>query len=28
MDDIVRAGPSYINLLKSIQNRAKKTLKR
>tara|TARA_B100002019_G_scaffold274705_1_gene271931 strand:+ start:382 stop:1257 length:876 start_codon:yes stop_codon:yes gene_type:complete len=28
MDDIVRAGPSYINMLKSIQNRAKKTLNR
>ena len=28
MDDIVRAGPSYINLLKSIHNRAKKTLNR
>tara|TARA_B100001287_G_scaffold246314_1_gene224188 strand:- start:57 stop:932 length:876 start_codon:yes stop_codon:yes gene_type:complete len=28
MDDIVRAGPSYINMLKSIHNRAKKTLNR
>jgi len=26
MDDIVRAGPSYINMLRSIHNRAKKTL--
>ena len=28
MDDIVRAGPSYINMLKNIHNRAKKTLNR
>ena len=27
LDDIVRAGPSYISMLRSIQNRAKKTLK-
>jgi hypothetical protein len=27
MDDVVRAGPSYISMFRSIQNRAKKTLK-
>ena len=27
MDDIVRAGPSYINMLRSIQNRAKNSVK-
>jgi len=27
LDDVVRAGPSYINMFRSIQNRAKKTLK-
>jgi len=27
LDDIVRAGPSYISMFRSIQNRAKKTLK-
>ena len=27
LDDVVRAGPSYISMFRSIQNRAKKTLK-
>ena len=27
LDDIVRAGPAYISMFRSIQNRAKKTLK-
>jgi len=27
MDDVVRAGPSYISMFRSIQNQAKKTLK-
>ena len=27
LDDVVRAGPSYISMFKSIRNRAKKTLK-
>jgi len=27
MDDIVRAGPSYINMVKAIHNRAEKARK-